>query len=112
ETQGQGTDASAKARQGAQGLQGKAEEEAGRVRIAGQEEVREQGQGKEYPPREEYPSEGQVTPAANRHAGRRGRALLVAALAVGATWLSVPPALAAPSWSVKMAHANPYGQHA
>lgn len=53
-----------------------------------------------------------MTLAAKRLAGRRGHALLIAALAVGATWVSAPSALAAPEWSVKMAHANPYGQQA
>ena len=47
--------------------------------------------------------------ARTRLAGGRGRCLLVAAAAVGATGLCAGPALAAPVWNVTMTHANPFG---
>src|SRR5262245_32058263 len=38
--------------------------------------------------------------------------LLLVTLALGATWASASPALAAPQWGLAMTHANPYGQQA
>jgi hypothetical protein len=44
--------------------------------------------------------------------GRRRRFLLAAALAVGATGVFAPPALAAAKWGIAMTHANPFGLQA
>src|SRR5262249_3966760 len=78
-------------------VQARAQEQAGRVRIAGQEAL---------PP---------MMPAAiERLAGRRGRRLLLAAAAVGALALSADPATAAaePVLGITMTHLNPYGVQA
>jgi hypothetical protein len=50
--------------------------------------------------------------ALQRLAGRRGRFLLLVALAVGVTAAYAAPALAAAKWQITMTHANAYGQEA
>src|SRR5580704_8689383 len=79
------------------------------MRKASQEEVRRHSEGQKRQP------EGQVMPVSfGRLLGRRGRACLVVALAVGATGVSAAPALgeATAEWHITMTHANPFGAEA
>src|ERR1700682_3539043 len=104
QAQHQATDTSAAARQSAEGVQGKAEAQAGRLPSAGREEVRRQSQGQKGRP------EGQMMlTGLARLAGQRGRWLVAAAVAMGAPGLFATPALAAPEWGITMKHENPFG---
>jgi hypothetical protein len=91
-------------------LQEEAKEEASRVRIPGQEEVRQPSQGKAHA--EAQMMRHAIPTTCGSLAGWRARCLLLAAVVIGAMAASTATAFGAPELAITMTRFNPFGAQA